>query len=268
MFPIHDNIPSRTFPWVTYSIIVLCSIAFAIQFSAGDERNQSIVEQWGLVPGRLTAEPSQKEELKVEVVAQLETSSGYRRAIVTRDLLPAATSDWMTLITCMFLHGSLMHFAGNMWFLHIFGDNVEDRFGHLLYATLYTCAGLIAGVAHLLSNPGSLIPTIGASGAIAGVMGAYIILYPKSVVETLIPLPFLFTTFAIPAPIFLGIWFVLQIVQGAMTDVAGGGVAWWAHVGGFVAGAAAAGILVVTHIASPPVEEQREGLERWGFYKS
>ncbi len=207
----------------------------------GDERNQSLVEQWGLIPGRLTADVAAKQELTVEVATVVETSAGYRRAIVQRDLLPAATADWLTMITCMFLHGSLMHFAGNMWFLHIFGDNVEDRFGHVLYATLYLCTGLLAGVAHILSDSQSLIPTIGASGAIAGVMGAYIILYPKSVVETIVPLPFIFTTFAVPAPVFLGILVFTASSSGTMTDAAGGGVAWWAHVGGFVAGAVAAG---------------------------
>jgi membrane associated rhomboid family serine protease len=150
-----------------------------------------------------------------------------------------------------------MHFAGNMWFLHIFGDNVEDRVGHFLYACLYIGSGLIAGIAHLVSNPASAIPTIGASGAIAGVMGAYILLYPKAVVETIIPLPIVFTTFAVPAPVFLGIWFLMQLFNGASDSGTSGGVAWWAHVGGFVAGLVAAGLLMVTRIATPPVEDVR-----------
>jgi membrane associated rhomboid family serine protease len=256
MFPLHDNILPRTFPWVTYSIIGLCTVAFVIQMQQGPDNNE-LIESWGMIPARVLTDDAQEREMLVERPRVVQTSAGPQVVNEVRPLVPAAISDWSTLITCMFLHGSLMHFAGNMWFLHIFGDNVEDRFGHFLYATMYLCAGVIAGLTHLVSGPSSLIPTIGASGAIAGVMGAYILLYPKAVVETIIPLPILFTSFSVPAPIFLGIWFLMQLFNGASADSSSGGVAWWAHVGGFVAGLAAAGFLMVTHIASPPVQEER-----------
>ncbi|MDZ4852386.1 MAG: rhomboid family intramembrane serine protease [Pirellulaceae bacterium] len=261
MFPLHDNIRSRTFPWVTYTLIGLCSIAFLIQFLAGPQGDR-IVEQWGMVPARVIANEAQESAFSVERPRIVETNLGPREVLEVRPLLSAGVSDWLTLLTCMFLHGGLMHFAGNMWFLHIFGDNVEDRLGHFLYATLYIGAGLIAGLTHLFSNPASLVPTIGASGAIAGVMGAYILLYPKSMVETIVPIPGIFYTIAVPAPIFLGIWFLMQLYQGASSDASSGGVAWWAHVGGFVAGFAAAGFLVMTHVASPPVEADR--VSSWG----
>lgn len=259
MFPLHDNISPRTFPWMTYTIIGLCAIAYLIQSQSGLDDNK-IVEQWGMIPARVLATASQESEMSVERPTIVQTNYGPKEVLEVRPLMAAGISDWVTLFTCMFLHGSFMHFAGNMWFLHIFGDNVEDRLGHLLYATLYICAGLIAGLTHLVSGPASLVPTIGASGAIAGVMGAYILLYPKAVVDTIIPIPGFFSTFPVPAPIFLGIWFLMQLFQGASDDASSGGVAWWAHVGGFVAGMAAAGFLMLTHVATPPVEASRVGL--------
>lgn len=259
MFPLHDSIAPRTFPWVTYTIIALCSIAFAIQFLAGPTDNR-IVEEYGMIPARVLASSAQERDMTIQSPVVMRTQYGDQVMLQTRPMPAAPISDWLTLVTCMFLHGGLMHFAGNMWFLHIFGDNVEDRFGHFVYAIVYLFAGLLAGIAHLMTNMDSTVPTIGASGAIAGVMGAYILLYPKSVVETVIPLPFIFTTFPVPAPVFLGIWFLMQVFQGASSDPTGGGVAWWAHVGGFVAGLAAAGFLMMTHLASPPSHAHRHGL--------
>lgn len=256
MFPLHDDIQPRTFPWVTYMIIGLCSMAFVAQMVSGPNGEQ-LVEEWGMIPARVLADEAQERQITVERPTRVDTPFGPQIVHQIRPLVPAAVSDWLTLFTCMFLHGGLLHFAGNMWFLHIFGDNVEDRFGHVLYVTLYLGAGLVAGLAHLVSDPDSLIPTIGASGAIAGVMGAYVLLYPKAVVETIIPLPFLFTTFSVPAPVFLGVWFVMQLLHTTSNDAASEGVAWWAHIGGFIAGMAAAGFLMVTQVANPPVEEHR-----------
>ena len=258
MFPLHDSIAPRTFPWVTYTIIGLCAAAFAAQFAFGPNDNR-IVERFGMIPARVLANEIQERDLTIQRAEVVQTPHGMQQELVEQPMPPAGLSDWMTLITCMFLHGGFMHFAGNMWFLHIFGDNVEDRFGHFLYTVMYLCAGVIAGLAHLVSNPGSTVPTIGASGAIAGIMGAYIWLYPRSMVETLIPLPFIFTTISVPAPVFLGIWFAMQVFQGASSDATGGGVAWWAHVGGFVAGLLSAVVLSATQIASPPSDDQRSG---------
>ncbi|MCK5945135.1 MAG: rhomboid family intramembrane serine protease [Planctomycetes bacterium] len=158
-------------------------------------------------------------------------------------LADAMVWDWLTPLTCTFLHGGWLHFLGNMLFLWIFGDNVEDRFGRLPFLLFYLGSGVAASLAHLLSAPDSPVPTIGASGAIAGVMGAYLFLYPRARVLALVPLGFLLIDVVLPAPFFLGYWFLLQLIQGSIDSGHGGGVAWWAHIGGFVIGAAVAGAL-------------------------
>jgi hypothetical protein len=141
----------------------------------------------------------------------------------------------------MFLHASWLHLLGNMWVLWIFGDNIEDYLGHFVFIVFYLLSGLAAAIAHTLLNAGSAMPTVGASGAIAGVMGAYLVLYPRAKVLTLVPLIVIFTFWWLPAWIVLGYWFVIQFFSGAVTAVAvssqtTGGIAFWAHVGGFVAG--------------------------------
>jgi membrane associated rhomboid family serine protease len=165
---------------------------------------------------------------------------------------------WATLLTCTFLHGGWFHFLGNMWFLWIFGDNVEDRLGHGGYLLFYLASGIGASVVHLATGPGSTVPTIGASGAIAGVMGAYLLLYPRSRVLVLVPIVFVFQFFVFPAAVFLGLWFVWQLFQGALAvgAVQAGGVAWWAHVGGFVVGLVVVAALRATGRLGPePVPE-------------
>ena len=145
-----------------------------------------------------------------------------------------------TLITSLFLHGGWLHVGGNMLYLWIFGDNVEDRLGHVRFLFFYLLCGVAASFTHILANPASTVPTIGASGAIAGVLGAYFLLYPRSRVLTLVPLGFYLQVMQLPAFLFLGFWFLMQFIVGAASLSAsggGGGVAWWAHVGGFVAGA-------------------------------
>jgi membrane associated rhomboid family serine protease len=167
--------------------------------------------------------------------------NGEIKVVRREETLPALTiPPWMTLFTCMFLHGSLMHIIGNMWFLVIFGDNVEDRFGHVPFLLMYLLSGLAASLLQIASGPESAIPTVGASGAIAGVMGAYLLLYPHSRVVTLVPLGIIWQTMLLPGPVFLGIWFLFQFVSAAFTPADIGGVAFWAHVGGFVAGLALA----------------------------
>ena len=156
----------------------------------------------------------------------------------TRQAAAPPFAPWLTLLTCIFLHGGWMHFLGNMWFLYIFGDNVEDRFGHIGYFIMYLAWGMAASFAHLLTNANSTIPTIGASGAIAGVMGAYMWLHPHGRVLTLVPLGILSRVMEIPAVLFLGIWFVIQLFSGTTSigGVEASGVAWWAHIGGFAVG--------------------------------
>jgi rhomboid family protein len=204
MFPLRDVIPSRTTPVVTVLVIVLNVMAFFYEQTFGAEQLDAFVRTWGFVP---------------------------------------AVFSWPTIVSSMFLHGGLWHLAGNMWSLWIFGDNVEDRLGHGRYLVFYLLCGIIAAVAHAFSAPGSMVPTIGASGAIAGIMGAYFVLYPRSRVLTLIFLIFYIDVVEIPAVVFLGFWFLMQLVSGVgsladTTGQAAGGIAFWAHVAGFAAGAA------------------------------
>ena len=202
MIPLRDVIPSRTTPGVTIAIIALNALVFAYEFSLGSEVNEFII--------------------------------GY-------GLIPAAFS-WATLVTSMFLHGGFFHFAGNMLYLWIFGDNVEDRMGHGRFLVFYLLCGVAAALAQTITVPDSVVPMVGASGAIAGVMGAYFVLYPRSRIVTLIPIFFFFQIVEVPAIFFLGIWFLMQFVSGvgsivsAVGGAPGGGIAFWAHIAGFVAG--------------------------------
>ena len=201
MIPLRDVIPSRTFPFITISIIVLNAMAWLLELSFEPRDLEQFLYAYGVVPANLQAS---------------------------------------TLITSMFLHGSWSHILGNMWFLWIFGDNVEDRFGHGRFLVFYLLCGIAAAVGQILMNSTSTLPTIGASGAIAGVMGAYFILYPQSRVLTLIPV--WFEIIEVPAIVLLGFWFLMQLFSAgalaARTTGTGGGVAFAAHVAGFVVGMA------------------------------
>ncbi len=255
MIPLRDSIPSRTTPIVNYIVIAICTIVFVSQLA---QSNQSLglVEEYGMIPIRLsdpTAEPVIQQQVLVR------TNRGIEQRTIERTLPPPTIPPWMTLVTCMFLHGGWMHFLGNMWFLYIFGDNVEDRVGHVGFALLYIGTGVLAAIAHYVSARYSVVPTIGASGAIAGVMGAYLWLYPHARVHAVLPLFVIFPSFILPAPVFLGIWFLLQTVSGlsSLGNEASTGVAWWAHIGGFVAGAAAALIIGKSPLGHDAVTEHR-----------
>jgi membrane associated rhomboid family serine protease len=254
MIPLRDNVPSRTFPIVNYLMIAACAVAFLAQLVDQTDNEDHIVEGLGLIPARVF-HPDEPITIKQEVIGRGPFGERQRQ-IVERELPPPLISPWLTLLTCIFLHGGWMHFLGNMWFLHIFGDNVEDRFGHFGYLIFYLACGVAASFSHLMLNATSTMPTIGASGAIAGVMGAYLYLYPRANVLTLVPIVFFLQMLVIPAPVFLLIWFVLQFFQGTMSITAGesGGVAWWAHIGGFAVGFVVAWILGRTHHLSPAVE--------------
>lgn len=227
MIPIRDNVPSRTRPYVEYAIIAATALVFLYQVTQPREAVEVFIDRFGLVPARLTG------------------------------ALPGA--GYLGLFSSMFLHGGWLHFLGNMWFLWIFGNNIEDHIGHGRFAIFYIVSGVAAGLAQVLSSPSSPIPMIGASGAVAGVMGAYLVLYPRARVLTLIPIFFFFTFFEVPAIFFLGFWFLLQIWSGTMTAAAGaqGGVAFWAHVGGFTAGILLLGVLGGWRRPQPPVIRQR-----------
>ncbi|HXT29676.1 MAG TPA: rhomboid family intramembrane serine protease [Vicinamibacterales bacterium] len=199
MFPISDVIPSRTPPVVTVAIIVVNALIFLYQLTLPEPALQLFVGAYAVVPAHFH---------------------------------PA------TLITSQFLHGGVLHVGGNMLYLWIFGDNVEDRLGHARFLFFYLFAGIAAALLQIFFNPFSTVPMIGASGAIAGVMGAYFVLYPQSRVLTVVFLLIIFDVVEIPAIFFLGIWFVMQLLNGvgSIGVSMGGGTAFWAHVGGFVVG--------------------------------
>jgi hypothetical protein len=213
MLPLRDNIPSSRFPLVTLGIIVANVFVFLYELRLGS-RLEPFLYQFGVIPVRYSRPE----------IAQFFT-------------IPEQA---FSFFSSMFLHGGWIHLLGNLWTLWIFGDNVEDRLGRARYVGLYLAAGLAAALLHIATNPGSPVPTIGASGAIAGVMGAYFRFFPFARVETLVP-PFFFgPTFVLPAAVFLGWWFLLQFFNGTLALGARGqgfsGVAWWAHVGGFIFG--------------------------------
>ncbi len=224
MFPIRDDNPQFLTPYVTYGIIGLNALAWVlVQGIGSDPMLAGSICRLGLIPG----------ELLQTIPAGTRFQVGPNSVCVLGD-----TSSWYTTITSMFLHGGWLHVIGNMWFLWIFGDNVEDSMGSVRFAIFYLLCGLAAAAAQIVSNPESAIPMVGASGAIGGVMGAYIVLYPRVHVHMLIFLGFYITTIAVPAVLMLGYWLAVQLISGfGSLGAQGGGVAFWAHVGGFVAGA-------------------------------
>jgi hypothetical protein len=236
-------------------VIAACTLVFLAQLTIGDGE-ASLVERFGMIPARVL-HPDQPIEIAERV--DRPTIFGVEAYELTRRAAESAVPPILTLLTCIFLHGGWMHFLGNMWFLFIFGDNVEDRYGHLSYLLFYLGCGGAASVAHLLTNAESTIPTIGASGAIAGVMGGYFLLYPRAMVLSVIPIVVYFEVIVLPAPVFLGIWFVIQFFQGA--------VAWWAHIGGFAVGLGASWLLNLAHRLRPRVEQIRPGTDHITHYR-
>ena len=228
MIPLKDDAPRVSTPYVNVALIVLNTLAFLYELSLGG-RNQQFVQVFGVVPVRLSIVLFQNGYVPWNLVSQL----GTRFVPPMAAILPIFTS--------MFLHGSWLHLIFNMWALWIFGDNVEDRLGHTWYLVFYLICGIAAALFHTLLNADSVIPTVGASGAIAGVMGAYFLLYPRARVLTLV-VPFFFWFFVwLPAWVVLGYWFVAQFLSGAATSIAAHSgssstIAFWAHVGGFLAG--------------------------------
>ena len=219
MIPLRDVIPSRTRPIATVSLLVLNVCVFLLQAGLDDRELERFVRAWGLVP---------------------------------------AYFSWTAVVTSMFVHGGFLHLAGNMLYLWIFGDNVEDRLGHGRFLLFYLLCGTGAALVQTIVSAGSLVPMVGASGAIAGVMGGYFVLYPRSRVLTLFPFPLML--FELPAIYLLGLWFVMQFVSGlgslsiAAESELAGGVAFWAHIAGF-----AVGVLLVLVLRRP----ERQRVEWW-----
>lgn len=203
MFPIRDHNPSGRIPYVSYALMAANIVVFLSYIGLSDDVRamNAFWLRWGMIPARLS------------------DGSGY-----------------YSLVTSMFVHGGFLHLAGNMLFLWVFGDNVEDELGHWKFLLFYLGSGILAGLAHVLISPESLIPTVGASGAIAGVMGGYFLLFPKARVDILIILIVFFKVLPIPAWIMLMLWFVMQFVGGFASRADEAGVAYWAHAGGFVTG--------------------------------
>jgi membrane associated rhomboid family serine protease len=205
MIPIRDQIPTRHVPIINYILIAANVIVFIFQWLSGPYE-EALVYEFALIPASFISNLS--------------------------------LGDFTDIFTSMFMHAGWAHIGGNMLYLWIFGDNVEDSMGSVKYFLFYLIGGIAASMTHIFTNPGSQIPTVGASGAIAAVLGAYLILYPQSKVLTIIPLGFFIRMATVPASIVLGLWFILQFFSGVLSlggpDV--GGVAFWAHIGGFVAG--------------------------------
>jgi membrane associated rhomboid family serine protease len=212
MFPLRDTIPSRTFPFVTLSLIVINLLVFFYELSLGPALND-FLNTHGIIPAEYL-NINQKNPIQLMVLT-------------------------LPLFTSIFLHGGWFHVIGNMWYLWIFGDNIEDRTGHFRFLIFYILCGMLAGLTHILMNPHSSIPTVGASGAIAGVMGAYFLLFPRSKILTLVFLFIFIQIIEIPALFFLGFWILFQFISGSLSaglTENSGGVAWWAHIGGFLIG--------------------------------
>lgn len=251
MFPLQDNIPSRTTPYCNWALIGLCTFIFLRQATETKD-DVSLLERYAMIPARIT---NPDEPVKITVDRTLvETPNGLEVFETQKDAAPPAVPAWMTLVTCVFLHGGWMHLLGNMWFLSIFGDNVEDRLGHLGYLVFYLVGGTIASLIHFITGPTSTLPTVGASGAIAAVMGGYFVWYPHAKVRAVIPIFIFPVFFVVPAAVFLGLWFLMQFWQGTTSLMAteAGGVAWWAHIGGFGAGYLIAGALGHSPVCRPP----------------
>lgn len=222
MIPLRDREPSYTVPFITISLIVLNVLAFLYEFSMDPYELNFFIARYGMTPSRF---------------------------------------QWADVLTSMFLHGGWLHLIGNMWFLWIFGDNVEDILGHSKYLLFYLLCGALAAMTHLVFNLDSRAPTVGASGAIAGVMGAYVVKFPHSRITTLVPIFIFLTTMEIPAYIILLYWFVIQFFSGVgsvgHSHLSEGGVAWFAHIGGFLAGV----VLVMMMRPRPKWRRGRGG--RW-----
>jgi membrane associated rhomboid family serine protease len=205
MFPLYDTVRSHKFPLVNLLLVALNAAAFYWELQMGSAELQDFIFANGLIPAQFLADPSQ---------------------------------EWVSIFSSMFLHGSWFHIISNMWVLLIFGDNVEARMGGFRYLIFYLLSGIAAGLLQSYVLPSSAVPMIGASGAVAGVLGAYLILFPSSRVASLVPILFIFTLVEIPAFVFLLFWFFSQLYSGLFPVEGGGasGIAWWAHIGGFLFG--------------------------------
>ncbi len=233
--PFHDDNPTIRTPVVMYAIVAINVLAFLMMLGLGPVDQQLLVYQRGFVPARI-GQLIEPKPLIVKLQGLAVNEFGQLVPVEQAHPLPPAPPQiFLSMFTCMFLHGGWLHLIGNMWFLWIFGNNIEDRLGHIPFLLFYLGGGLLATVSHWFVEPSSTMPVIGASGAIAAVLGAYAVTWPWARVHTLVFLFIFITVIDVPALLVLGVWFVGQLWSSAQGQEAG--VAWWAHIGGFVAGA-------------------------------
>jgi membrane associated rhomboid family serine protease len=239
MIPLRDDNPTEITPVVTVTMIVMCVLVFLYEISLPAPTNQAFVFMYGAIPAVVFGQV----QLPPELMG-----------------LPA----YGTLVSSMFLHGGWMHLLGNMLYLWIFGNNIEDVMGHTKFIVFYGVCGVLAALSHAFMAPESTIPIVGASGAISGVLGAYLLLYPRARILVLIPFGFFSQMIYVPAAFVLGLWFLMQLFSGGMSfGHEGGGVAFFAHIGGFIAGMVLIGLFKHPHVRffNPPTSHGRSG--RW-----
>jgi membrane associated rhomboid family serine protease len=241
MIPFRDNIPAQRFPALTLVLILLNGLVYLFDFGLSVAAHERLIYRFGLIPREFQIIGQGPEAVPVPPIQLVRGGQVFliHPAAEAQELEGTLAGAVVPLFTSMFLHGSWWHLIGNMWFLWLFGDNVEDRLGRVRFVVLYLLSGLAAGGLQVLVNWGDTTPMIGASGAVAGVLGAYVVTYPYARVLTLVPFFYFFwPVVELPAFVLLGFWFVLQFLEGtiALAQPVSGGVAWWAHVGGFVTG--------------------------------
>ena len=220
MIPLRDSVRPRKYPFMNNLFIVANIAVFAYQLGMGQEQLLQFYQDFGVIPQRFFALAGE----------------------------PFNPQLWLPLFSSMFMHGGWLHLLGNMLYLWVFGDNVEDRFGHTGYILFYLFSGVAASLVHITMNPLSPVPTIGASGAVAGVLGAYLVLFPRARILTLVPIGFFLTTIHLPATLFLFFWFFMQLLNAGLLAGAAASaqaVAWWAHIGGFITGFFAGAVLAI-----------------------
>ena len=243
MFPLYVINPTGRTAWITYAIIAANTALLLWSLTLGPGDYEKITAHYGFIPARIAQlrDPRLVVQVPVGVAVVRVPPFGQLREVPQVANLSADRAEiYSSLLTCMFLHAGWAHLLGNMWFLLIFGKNIEDRLGHIPYLIFYLVGGLAASAVHWASGPGSTAPVIGASGAIAAVLGAYAVTFPTARVVTVVFLLVYFTVIELPALVVLGLWFIMQLFDGVsgLRIHLSGGVAFWAHVGGFDAGAA------------------------------
>jgi len=249
MIPLKDNLTPRRFPIMTLSLIVVNILVFIYELTLGPDL-MSFFRRYAIVPENFFAGGYYDYFGRIQQLSPLEIA--------------------FPLLTSMFLHGGFLHIAGNMLYLWIFGDNIEDKIGSVRFLLLYLASGLVAATAHLIMNSDSSVPSLGASGAVSGILGAYILLYPRAKILTVLPILFFLQFFELPAFFFIGTWLVQQLLYGMVifwsTGAESGGIAWWAHIGGFIAGLAFV-LMLKPRVFKGPIESSNTPLPAEHFYQ-